>query len=181
MDARQKEIDKYIDAYRDPSYRMGDGRLKAMTDFIKPHGGSFLDVGCGRGELMRVAQSLGYRPVCGTEAVPELCGEYVVEASIDAIPFPDNAFSVVTCVDVIEHILEPDIVPGLKELERVTESTLFIAASDFADWRNGINLHPSARPYREWDALFRQVFITGTVEVVGLTPTSQVWRITYGH
>jgi SAM-dependent methyltransferase len=179
VDDRQKEIEKYIDAYRDPSYRMGDGRLKAMTDLIKPYGGSFLDVGCGRGELMRVAQAIGYRPVRGTEAVPELCNDNVVQASIDSLPFPDKAFSVVTCVDVIEHVLEPDIVPGLKELERVTKATLLIAASDFADWRNGINLHPSARPYREWDDLFRRTF-TGKVDVVGLTTTSQVWRVSYG-
>ena len=179
MDDRQKEIEKYIDAYRDPSYRMGDGRLRAMTDYIKPYRGSFLDVGTGRGELMRVAQTLGYRPVYGTEAVPELCNDSVLEASIDSLPFPDKAFNVVTCVDVIEHILEPDIVPGLLELERVTKSVLLIAASDFADWRNGINLHPTARPYPEWDALFREVF-TGKVAVVGLTTTSQVWSVTYG-
>lgn len=159
---------------------MGDARLKAMTEIIKPYRGSFLDVGTGRGELMRVAQSLGYRPVYGTEAVPALCGDFVMNATIDDLPFPDNAFDVVTCVDVIEHILEPDIVPGLKELERVAKHALLIAASDFADWRNGINLHPSARPYPEWDQLFRETF-TGKVEIVGITSTSQVWSVTYGR
>lgn len=159
---------------------MGDGRLRPMTDILKRYRGSYLDVSTGRGELMRVAQTFGFRPVYGTEAVPELCNEYVLNATIDELPFPDRSFDVVSCIDVIEHILEPDIVPGLKELERVTKGTLLIAAADFPAYRNGINLHPSARPYREWDALFREVF-TGTVEVVGITITSQVWGVTYGR
>jgi SAM-dependent methyltransferase len=179
VDDRQKEIEKYVDIYCDPSYRMGEARLKAMTDFIKPYKGSFLDVSTGRGELMRVAQSLGYRPVYGTEAVPALCNEYVLEASIESLPFPDKSFDVVTCVDVIEHVLEPDIEKGLKELERVAKSVLLVAASDFEDWRNGINLHPTARPYPDWEALFKSVF-TGKVDVVGDTSTSRVWRVTYG-
>lgn len=180
MDARKKEVDKYIDAYRDPSYRMGDGRLRAMTEIIKPYTGSFLDVGCGRGELMRVAQALGYRPVYGMEAVPGLCNEFVINGTIDDIPYPDKSFDVVCCVDVIEHILETDIVIGLKELERVTKGTLFIAAADFPDFRNGVNLHPSARPYGDWDKLFRSA-LTGKVSIAGMTSTSQVWQVTYGR
>jgi ubiquinone/menaquinone biosynthesis C-methylase UbiE len=180
VDARKKEVNHYVEAYRDPSYRMGDGRLRAMTEILKRYRGSFLDVSTGRGELMRVAQTFGFRPIYGTEAVPELCNEQVLNATIDSLPFPDKAFDVVSCIDVIEHILEPDIVLGLKELERVTKGTLLIAAADFPDYRNGVNLHPSARPYREWDALFREVF-TGTVEVVGITTTSQVWGVTYGR
>jgi len=180
VDARKREVNHYVEAYRDPSYRMGDGRLRAMTEIIKPFRGSFLDVSTGRGELMRVAQSLGFRPVYGTEAVPELCNEFVVNATIDDIPFPDNSFDVVTCVDVIEHILEPDIVPGLLELERIAKGTLLIAAADFPDFRNGVNLHPSARPYKEWDRLFRDTF-SGKIDIVGMTSTSQVWGITYGR
>lgn len=180
MDARKKEIEHYVQAYLDTGYGMGQGRLRAMTDILKRYQGSYLDVSTGRGELMRVAQTFGFRPVYGTEAVPALCNEHVLNATIDSLPFPDKAFDVVSCIDVIEHILEPDIVLGLKELERVTKGTLLIAAADFPDFRNGINLHPSARPYKEWDALFREV-LTGKVEVVGITSTSQVWGITYGR
>ena len=180
MDDRSAEVEKYVDAYRDPSYRMGDGRLRAMTEIIKPYRGSFLDVGRGRGELLRVAQSLGYRPTYGMEAVPNLCGDTILHGTINAIPYPDKSFDVVTCVDVIENILEYDIVPGLKELERVTKGTLFIAAADFPDWRNGINLHPSARPYSQWDELFR-ANLTGKISIAGMTSTSQVWQVTYGR
>lgn len=160
---------------------MSSGRLEAMSRTLVGLSGSLLDVSCGRGELMRAAEQLGFAPVRGTEAVPALCdGERVVEAKIHALPFPDRAFDVVVCVDVLEHILEPDIEPGLRELERVTKGTLILAAADYPDVWDGINLHPSARPYPEWERMFCRV-LTGKVIWAGQTSTSEVWRIDYGR
>jgi len=85
----------------------------------------------------------------------------------------------VTCIDVIEHILEPDIVPGLKELERVCKGTIIIAAADYPTYWDGVNLHPSARPYAAWEQLFRQTF-SGKVKHIGVTSTSEMWSVTYG-
>ncbi len=182
MDARQAEVQKYRDVYaRHSGYRMSDGRLQAMSKLLVGLSGSLLDVSCGRGELLTAAEQLGFGPVRGTEAVPALCdGERVVEAQIHALPFAPASFDVVTCVDVIEHILEPDIEAGLRELERVTKGTLIIAAADYPDVWDGINLHPSARPYPEWERLFKRV-LSGTVVWAGQTSTSEVWRVTYGR
>jgi SAM-dependent methyltransferase len=182
VDARQAEVQKYRDVYgRHSQYRMSEGRLSAMTKTIAGLGGSFLDVSTGRGELLAAAEAAGFGPVQGTEAVPELCdGKRVVHAEIHSLPFPAAAFDVVVCVDVLEHILEPDIEPGLRELERVTKGTLILAAADYPDLWDGIDLHPSARPYADWHQMFCRV-LSGKVTWAGQTPTSEVWRIEYAR
>jgi 2-polyprenyl-3-methyl-5-hydroxy-6-metoxy-1,4-benzoquinol methylase len=180
VDDREKEIEKYRGVYgRYPDYRMHKDRLDPVRNALRGLTGSFLDVSCGRGELMQAAADMGFKPVRGTEAVPELCGFAVDEAIITDLPFADRTFDVVTCIDVIEHILEPDIVLGLKELERVCKGTLIVAAADYPTFWDGVNLHPSARPYSEWDLLFRQTF-TGKVKRIGSTSTSEMWSVTYG-
>lgn len=160
---------------------MSSGRLEAMRRVLHGLSGSLLDVSCGRGELLTAAAELGFAPVQGTEAVSALCdGKRVVEAQIHSLPFPDAAFDVVICVDVLEHILEPDVVPGLLELQRVTRGTLILAAADYPDVWDGINLHPSARPYPAWHEMFCRI-LSGKVRSAGKTPTSEVWSIEYGR
>jgi SAM-dependent methyltransferase len=179
VDDRAKEIEKYRGVYgRYPDYRMHQDRLDPVRNALRGLTGSFLDVSCGRGELMQAAADMGFAPVRGTEAVPELCGFGIDEAVITDLPFADKTFDVVTCIDVIEHILEPDIVPGLKELQRVCKGTIIIAAADYPTYWDGVNLHPSARPYSEWERLFRETF-SGKVKHIGATSTSEMWSVTY--
>lgn len=154
-------------------------RLIPVVTALKNQTGSFLDVSCGRGELIKAAAHMGFDPVVGTEAVPELCIDNIIQAQIHDLPFDDNSFDVVTCIDVMEHILEPDIIPALHELERVARKFILIAAADYPTWWDGVNLHPSARPYPEWDKLFH-ANLTGKISVAGLTSTSQMWQVTYG-
>jgi ubiquinone/menaquinone biosynthesis C-methylase UbiE len=180
VDARLAEIAKYRHVYTtDANYRCYDERLRPVTAALYGLKGSFLDVGCGRGELLREAERLGLSPVMGAEAVPELCGGNVVEGQIHALPFKDGQFDHVTCIDVLEHLLEVDIVPGLLELERVTAKTLLLAAADYSSKWNGVEMHPAARPYHEWQHLFKTT-LSGRVEWVGKTSTSEMWRVTYG-
>jgi ubiquinone/menaquinone biosynthesis C-methylase UbiE len=182
VDARQAEVEKYRSVYaRYDSYAMADDRRGAVMRHLQGLSGSMLDVSCGRGELLTAAEAAGFGPVQGTEAVPELCdGKRVINAQIHALPFAAAAFDVVVCVDVLEHILEPDIEPGLQELERVTKGTLILAAADYPTYWDGINLHPSARPYADWHQMFCRV-LSGKVTWAGQTPTSEVWRIEYAR
>jgi ubiquinone/menaquinone biosynthesis C-methylase UbiE len=181
VDDREKEIEKYRNVYnRYVHYGMSDDRRDPVLKAISGLSGSFLDVSCGRGELIAEASRIGFKPVMGTEAVPELCGGNVQQAVITDLPFRDESFDVVTCIDVIEHVLEPDIVPGLLELERVCRGVLIIAAADYPTYWDGVNLHPSARPYSEWDILFRKTF-SGSVTRIGSTATSEMWSVVYGR
>lgn len=180
VDDRAKEIEKYRSVYsRYSHYGMSDDRRDPVLNALRGLSGSLLDVSCGRGELMQAAADMGFKPVTGTEAVPELCGFGTEQAVITDLPFENKSFDVVTCIDVIEHVLEPDIVPGLLELERVCKGTLIIAAADYPTYWDGVNLHPSARPYSAWHELFCRTF-SGKVKRLGATSTSEMWGVTYG-
>ncbi len=75
---------------------------------------NFLDVGCAFGGLMKVAEEKGYKSY-GVE-VSEYSGGYAMErfgkdrifiGSIENIALPRDFFSMVTMIEVIEHIVNP--------------------------------------------------------------------------
>jgi len=85
-----------------------------------------LDVGCGRAEYVRLllkhsSNTFGIETSAQklTECYrthPEL-HERVIEASAEAIPFPDHCFDVVILNEVLEHV--PDQDAALREIHRV--------------------------------------------------------------
>lgn len=103
------------------------GRRRVLNEVlarIAPRSGSrLLDAGCGSGrELDELA-------AWGSVTGVDLCAESVASArarghadvhcaAIERMPFPDERFDVVTCLDVIEHT--PDDRATLTELRRVT-------------------------------------------------------------
>ncbi len=96
--------------------------------------GAALDVGCGTGELLNTISRLGYKPVIGTD-VSATALDLVDDASINArslansvaenLPFPDKTFSLLTSLDVVEHL--DDDVSALKEYSRVTKPDGIVA------------------------------------------------------
>jgi len=76
----------------------------------------FLDVGCSFGGLMNVAEQFGYQSY-GVE-VSEYSGEYAKKrfgedriflGNIEDLSLPKSTFSVVTLIEVIEHLFRPRI------------------------------------------------------------------------
>src|SRR5690606_6132026 len=103
---------KYQRAYAlNPNYRM---KRERMADAIKdleslPCRGWYLDVSCGRGDMLLAAAMMGFSRVIGTEIVPELLdGDRLSRAEVHDLPFGDDAFDVVTMFDVIEHLIPGD-------------------------------------------------------------------------
>jgi SAM-dependent methyltransferase len=76
-------------------------------------GGRLLDAGCGEGHFLRRASAFydvaGFDlSLDGVAAARRNSGATdIVRGSAQAIPFPDKAFDIVTCFDVIEHMPEP--------------------------------------------------------------------------
>lgn len=77
-------------------------------------GKCFLDVGCSFGGLMQVAKEQGYEPY-GAE-VSRYSGKYaqgrfgkdrVFIGNIEALKLPKDKFSIVTMIEVIEHLFRP--------------------------------------------------------------------------
>lgn len=182
--ARRAEHEKYHRAYAlNPNYRMGRKRmLDAQADVRAiPTRGSYLDVSCGRGEMLRFAAAAGFSPVQGTEIVPELVnGKSVVYAEVHALPFADKSFDVVSMFDVIEHLVPGDDRAACEEMSRVACRHIVVTANNRPSFNKaGDDLHINKRPYDEWDRLFREWFagwnvtwITGKRHYV-----SEAWRM----
>ncbi len=158
---RQEEYSKYEEAYSGV-YGMGKARRLAAFDAIdRVEKGSFLDVGCGRGEVLEYAKSKGFSPVYGIDVVPLLFGEDVCFGEAQDIPFKEC--DILTCFDVIEHLLPEDTIPALKEFNRVAKKTVILSAANYPSYCNGEDLHINKREYAEWHRLIKDN-IEGKVE-----------------
>jgi SAM-dependent methyltransferase len=85
--------------------------------------GRLLDIGAGRGELLRAALMRGWDAV-GLEPAPDFArvarqcsGAVIVEAKLEERPFPEHSFDAVTLGAVLEHVFNP--VELLTEINRV--------------------------------------------------------------
>jgi len=94
-------------------------------DFIERwEPGSLLDVGCGKGNLLKYAHSRGHR-VSGLDLSPvalDLAANDVPSAELELgvaeeMPFGDETFDYVTCLGSLEHFAEPPI--AVEEMARV--------------------------------------------------------------
>jgi len=163
QEMRSAEHKKYERAYSISSYAMGPGRKKdAMIDLKSISiRGSYLDVGCGRGEMLDFAKSIGFRNVCGTEIIDGLIDdERVVYGEVHKLPFLDNYFDVVSMFDVIEHLIPGDDEAACKELGRIAKHRIILTANNknsIAE-EGGPELHINRRLYTEWDEKFREWF-----------------------
>lgn len=182
MSDRHAEHLKYQEAYKAEQYAMGKPRMadavRDLTDL--PNRGSYLDIGCGRGEMLAHAERAGFDPVQGVEVVPALIdGERVVYGEAHDLPFEDQSFDVVTLFDVIEHLLPGDDEAVCREMARVARKHIVLTANNRpSKLKDGTNLHINIRPYEQWDALFREWF-PGKVMWLkgGRKYVSEGWRV----
>jgi SAM-dependent methyltransferase len=105
----------------------GEGRDIAVPDFILDQlrrlvrslaryrtTGRWLDIGCGRGTLLRAAGAEGWEAV-GTEIAPAVV-DSVRALGLDArlgltqeLDLPSGGFDVVSAIEVLEHVRDPDV------------------------------------------------------------------------
>ena len=90
---------------------------------------AFLDAGCGDGRHLAALARSAHRPtrVVGTDisqriletarAAAAPLDPELVQANLEHLPFEDEAFDLVLCTQVIEHLLDP--AAGVRELARV--------------------------------------------------------------
>lgn len=131
MSDRKSEQLRYTKAYQNPDYKMGNDRLNLVSDMIHDTDGDlFLDVGCGRGELLDIAEDAGYLVARGLEVVPSLLNDRVNQFDgIHRLPYADSWFDLVTCCDVLEHVLEEDALAGISEMIRVASKTVILTVA----------------------------------------------------
>lgn len=182
--AQKSEIAKYSATYRHPKYRMSDVRRAAACAEIERTKcrDSYLDVGCGRGEMLFYARSIGFREVYGTEVVGDLLlQDGVVPAVAWDLPFQEHSVQVVTMFDVIEHLLPGDDERACREMARVASRTVLLTANNRPSFHEGVELHVNRRRYPHWDALFREWFAPARVTWLRhrRAKHSEMWRIDF--
>lgn len=109
-----------VEKVRRPKQCKGEISSRGIVRLFKHRlraAGRILDVGAGNGALAReVRRALG-RDVVGLDLNAR--GPEQIRASVTAIPFADRAFDAIMCVDVIEHLPDVALKPGLVEILRV--------------------------------------------------------------
>jgi ubiquinone/menaquinone biosynthesis C-methylase UbiE len=100
-------------------------------------GAHVLDVGCGTGEYVRRANELGFC-ASGIEpadamrkvAIEKNPNTTVVNGMATALPFPDKAFDLVICIEVLRYLQPVDNKLALREMHRVLApgGTLFLTS-----------------------------------------------------
>lgn len=156
---------------------MGYERQAAVRRLLTGGSGSLLDVGTGRGEALAIATECGFAPVVGTDVVVELLqADRVLYAEAHSLPFAPESFDVVTCFDVLEHLLHEDQVPALREMCRVASRAVIVTAADYSSLYDGVELHVGRRHYDDWHRLIVEN-CAGHVSRVGWCGTSEGWRV----
>jgi len=100
---------------------------------------SVLDVGTATGRTLRdLKEALPHLSVCGVEPVAALLDQAkrtgnaaygcLLQASGDALPFPDASFDAVCEVAILHHVADPSAV--VKEMLRVARKVVIIADSN---------------------------------------------------
>lgn len=127
---RRGELEYAEPAGRPPSWDRKFELLSAAVARALPCE-ALLDAGCGDGRYLAALPELGPVParVVGTDIADSILrtartateaagvNAELVRANLESLPFEDDRFDVVLCVQVIEHLLEPAL--GVRELARV--------------------------------------------------------------
>jgi SAM-dependent methyltransferase len=178
--ARDVEIARYEQCYQNRRYAMGKKRKCAAEQVLKGlDRGSLLDVGAGRGELRLISKSLGF-DYRGVEPVSYLANEDIITGIATALPFADQSFDIVACLDVLEHLIEVDIRPSLEEFQRVARRYVFLTASEKPSTfgsPGGKDLHISKRPRAQWEAMFDDVFVGSKINFLGTIGVCPGWLV----
>jgi SAM-dependent methyltransferase len=100
------------------------GRRERLALSLVPKG-RLLDVGCGTGVFLEAMPAASYEcvGVDVSEAMVDHArarGLDVTKAPADELPFETGSFDLVTCVAVLHHLIDPDLVDrSVREMARV--------------------------------------------------------------
>lgn len=169
---RQAETEKYRRVYRDyPNYTNREARIALTREWILSHlhdcrepDETFLDVGSGLGEVLEMAFDTAL-VVTGCDVVmPDQIGHWVQEQTdiIDGahdLPYKGASFDLVTCTDVMEHLLEEDVPAALSEIARVARGPVLLTICHMHDrpgkWGDQ-PLHITVHPRAWWEDKIRE-------------------------
>lgn len=132
--------------------------FKVIIEENKPR--QLLDAGCGPGFLLEEALSHGVnaRGVDVSATARDLfcdrlqarwSGRFDV-SPISKLPYPDRAFDLCICLDVLEHLIVFDIFTAVQELCRVSSAEIICSIN----LDNPYEFHPTILSRESWIAIF---------------------------
>lgn len=142
-----------------------------------------LDAGCGEGVLVEKYRGKGY-DIVGLDL--NYSSKYVKQGDIMDMPYRNEAFDVLLCLDVLEHLNISDHEQAMKELFRVTRKggNIIFSLPNLAHFASRISFlftgnlirtsdagrHPGDRPIREFIRLMEKCNLK-ILKKNGLFPT----------
>lgn len=107
-------------------------RLEACLEMLPGGLASLLDVGAGNGAFLYLVEQAGQTPrLCGVERSVQalaaaVCRTPLIRASADGMPFRDQAFDLVSALELLEHLPWGTYERTLTELQRVARRYVLI-------------------------------------------------------
>jgi len=126
----------YRRLYRETDYGEKDPRARYFVDLVRMYiqkGSRILDVGCGRGILMRELLKEGYQ-VEGVEItgpLPEhenLVVHYLPVQSLNGL----EPYDAVIASDTLEHIPPKELIPAIEKIVQLSGNYIFVSVPDKA-------------------------------------------------
>ena len=108
-------------------------RIELVSEIIPEDVETILDAGCGSGTLTNYIQ--GYT-IVGVDRSKEALKHYKheqLQSSLDDLLFEDDAFDLVICSDVLEHLPADIYIKTIKELKRVAKKYILIISPNKED------------------------------------------------
>jgi len=121
-----------------------------------------LDIGCSRGQIVERAGKREGTTACGIDVAETAVNDAknrgldCVCASVMKIPFEDSAFDLVTCFDMLEHLVEEDVPKSLTEIGRVSSRyiALQVATTHSKNKQPHLikteGIHATLWPFEKW-------------------------------
>ncbi len=139
-DVADRVRERYEEEFGEPPeqpggwYRPADWkRTSYVLEQLRP-GGLLLDVGAGAGQFANMlASTEQWDSVTALDHTrfgkyrEYFDGVQRTDASIVKLPFDDDHFDVVTCMEVLEHVPDDVFLPGIAELRRVCRGQLIMS------------------------------------------------------
>lgn len=125
-------------------------RVRRIAALIPAEVQSLLDAGCGNGLFLRALASAPrtFTRLAGVDRSDAALRHLTTEkriGSVDALPFGDQEFDAVTCMEVLEH-LPVDVYPrALAELSRVARRYVVVSVPCNEDLEVGLTTCPTCR------------------------------------